>query len=225
MHAKLALLRNVRAKWSNEDLIELIIYGIKDYKVKESASMRDFNTISKLISILSTCKKLNVPSMQNNDSYRPPAKRPHPEEIKRHNNVNDNSNKRLKCYKCGSINHLQRNCPSLGKTNSNHSLNNNSFTTQNCSANNEPSNLPSGSNKCNFCFKTGHIEGKCFLKDSIEKRRKAINLTKLVQENRVTANKVIVDGNVYMGLIDTGADISLMSDTFIDKFRHKLKKL
>jgi hypothetical protein len=60
VHKKLALLKNLRANWNTADLIELVGYGIRDAKVQEAVYLRNFESISDLISYLSSLVKAAV---------------------------------------------------------------------------------------------------------------------------------------------------------------------
>lgn len=73
---------------------------------------------------------------------------------------------------------------------------------------------------CSFCAKTGHSVENCFTKNAIEQRRK-INFCTLFQS--VVPTDVDVDGNKFQGLIDTGADVSLISDKHQSLFADKIQ--
>lgn len=70
--------------------------------------------------------------------------------------------------------------------------------------------------KCQFCFKIGHTLENCFLKSAIEKSR-SVNF--ILSEKKSVPTKINIDKQTYMVLIDTGADVSLISDKFVDRFR------
>lgn len=205
IHKKIALLKNLRANWSTPDLIELIIYGIHDSKVQESVSMRNFGTISDLIAYLSsTTKSTHVDvSVNNSEPKRPRLERP------------GTSRTNFSCFKCGRIGHVQRNC-NLGNQFKRHATNR--FSNFN---NNDASHSSQLTNdKCTFCFKTGHVEGKCFVKNAIEQRRK-VNFA--CTDKAAVPTPIKIDKQTYMGLIDTGADVSLISDKFQERFSTKLE--
>jgi hypothetical protein len=68
-------------------------------------------------------------------------------------------------------------------------------------------------------LKPGHSVQNCFLKNSIDQR----HTVNFVSSEKVTTvpTKIKIDNEIYMGLIDTGADVSLMSDKFSDRFANK----
>lgn len=214
VHKKLSLLKSVRANWCTNDLIELIVHGLTEDKIKDSLIMKDFESISDLIAYLSTVTK-PVVSKNVYDTHPTPVKRPRIES-------RSMSDTRV-CFGCGQPGHMWRNCrrsnnnkrPNLLPTNTNKPIAHTS------TRNTENKVLVQSETECQFCFKKGHVTDQCFLKQGIE-RRKNINV--------ITANKntiptaVRIDSVVYMGLIDTGADVSLISDKFASVFEHKLEK-
>lgn len=91
-----------------------------------------------------------------------------------------------------------------------------------CTSNTDNKPLIQSESECQFCFKKGHVAECCFLKQGIE-RCKNINVIKILIRI-TTLTTVRIDFVVYMGFIDTGGDVSLISNKFASAFEHKLEK-
>ncbi|CAH0560559.1 unnamed protein product [Brassicogethes aeneus] len=158
VHQKLSLLKKLRASWSDSDLIELIVYGITDDKVRESAGMRNFDKISDLIAYVSTVPKVLVAIKPHASTNEPPAKRA---RIERYHSQGKPSKQEIKCFQCNQVGHVKRHCPNNTRTEI-------------------PKPAPTRDQKkdrlqCDFCFKPGHEESNCFTKRAIEKRKNTVN--------------------------------------------------
>jgi hypothetical protein len=203
VHKKLAMLKNLRAHWSESDLVELITYGIDEGKVQEAVSIRNFDTVSNLIAYLSSVEKPQT--KRNSDVSVPFSKR-----VKWH--AGESASKALSCFQCGRIGHKQRQCHRFPKSNNKLPI---------ASAGKQTSRVETSdpTRKCSFCFKTGHLEPDCFIKKGIDDRK---NVCFVSSGKTTTPTLVKIVGKNYMGLIDTGADMFLMSDEFLELFSHKL---
>ena len=56
------MLKNLRANWSEADLVELIIYGVSELDVRNAATNRNCQTISELLVFLSSFSKPSTSS-------------------------------------------------------------------------------------------------------------------------------------------------------------------
>jgi hypothetical protein len=229
VHQKLTLLRNLRANWSTPDLIELIVHGIQESKVRDAVVANNFETISDLIAYLNSAPKptpasIAVASDESATSNTTKMSMSRPRER------SDPFYKPTR-HRCGHIGHIQRNCKNFKHQNipqkqtsfpsSSHPVK----TEFKSPSNNVSSELLTGSrtnsgpNKCSFCLKTGHNVDNCFTKSSIEKRR---NVNAVVSNDGTIPTKIKIDNETYVGIFDSGADISLVSEKFIHKFSSKI---
>jgi hypothetical protein len=119
---------------------------------------------------------------------------------------------KLSCFKCGRLGHKQNACQDRRS-----SINRNFNTNV---GNSSKIKAEGSSQRCSFCFKTGHVETHCFTKAAIEQRR---NVNFISVGKTTTPTPITVDGRKFMGLIDTGVDVSLLSDKFAEIFSSKLK--
>ena len=182
-------------------MIELIVYGISDDNTQEAAAMRDFSKIPDLISYLSTVSK----PVYNKESTVRKRFAPSP-AVNIHNykkpriEASDIRNKQ--CFKCGKIGHVQRACRNAPSTSGNTKQNSRDIS-------------------CTFCHRSGHVEENCFTKQNIESRR---NVNIITLGKTTVPTRIKIDDEYYMGLVDTGADVSLMSDKFQKTFASKLER-
>jgi hypothetical protein len=111
VHKKLALLENLRANWNTADLIELVGYGIRDAKVQEAVYLRNFESISDLISYLSSLVK---PAVDDVRTKRPAELSMSPIPTKnargRFERSETVTKSKLSCFKCGRLDHKQNAC-------------------------------------------------------------------------------------------------------------------
>jgi hypothetical protein len=111
VHKKLALLENLRANWNTADLIELVGYGIRDAKVQEAVYLRNFESISDLISYLSSLVK---PAVDDVRTKRPAKLSMSPIPTKnargRFERSETVTKSKLLCFKCGRLGHKQNAC-------------------------------------------------------------------------------------------------------------------
>jgi hypothetical protein len=111
VHKKLALLKNLRANWNTADLIELVGYGIRDAKVQEAVYLRNFESISDLISYLSSLVKSAVDDVR---TKRPAELSTSPIPTKnargRFERSETVTKSKLSCFKCGRLGHKQNVC-------------------------------------------------------------------------------------------------------------------
>lgn len=203
MHKKSSLLRNLRVTWQEVDLVELIVHGIKETHVRDSAMARDCRNVSELLVYLSSfAKRVRDESIESNSCDRS-FKRPKLQEPIRNKNS-------VRCHNCGKTGHIRRQC----RLSSQKSNTVGQQKSEHISVQNIPKSV------CSFCAKTGHSVENCFTKNAIEQRRK-INFCTLFQS--VVPTDVDVDGNKFQGLIDTGADVSLISDKHQSLFADKIQ--
>ncbi len=213
---KVTLLRNLRVTWKDTDLIEIVIHGIDESNVQETASLRDFQSVADLIVHFESVPKPAKRLSSSTSVYTPVTKRPCPDEMQK---------KKRSCFNCGRTGHLQNQCRQLFR-----SLNDRGRKFPSASSSTSSKTTPPKydrddagftSKKCAFCLKPGHLESDCFTKKSIDERRRHVNLAS--SGKTTTPTIVKINGENYLGLIDTGADISLMSNKFLEKFRDKLE--
>jgi len=74
--------------------------------------------------------------------------------------------------------------------------------------NDKPNPSVNSNQVCSFCEKSGHDANRCFIRQNIEKRKSV----KFCGSGKFhTSAEVRVDGICLTGMIDTGADISLIA--------------
>lgn len=83
-------------------------------------------------------------------------------------------------------------------------------------------NGPSASNKLTFVLKQVMYRKNVFLKNAIDQRRGSVKFALFSQTKTTVLNKIKINGHVYVGLIDTETDVSLLSDRIRDRFSTKL---
>lgn len=200
---KNALLRNLRANWGESDVIQIIVHGIENANVRLNASNQNFQKLSDLISYLSAFQQ-NTSHLRetSTDNSEPKSKR------MKTNFARGNDSKR--CFRCGKPGHIERKCFSrLPQT-----RNKPAETVTRPST-----SIPKQATICEFCAKPGHEESACFTKRSIQER-KQINVCST--NSSVISNELTIDGRKFYGIVDTGADVSLISDKHIQHFADKL---
>ena len=116
------------------------------------------------------------------------------------------------CYQCGKRGHVKANCRSKRPKTSGE--NNPTPSSQVL-----PSTSQGNDEACGFCAKRGHNVSNCFLKAAIDKRR-CINFYSTGKS--AGATEIVVNGHQFWALIDTGADLSLMSEKFLHLFEEKV---
>lgn len=206
---KVNLLRNLRVQWEEVDLVEITIHGIRERDIRTSASNQNYKNISELIVYLGSVPKRQSEECKSERKFtegkEPPRKRFRAESRE----VDQRRNRPLRCYNCGKDGHIQRFCIE----------NRPEWTPKTTVATNR--SKPSTSTiTCSFCAKIGHESNDCFLRKSIDKRK---NVNFCNSGKQITHSVVIVDGIQMTGIVDTGADISLMAQKHVDKFRNKIK--
>lgn len=202
VHKKTAMLRNLRVTWNDSDLVELVVFGIKESHVKDAAMTRDCKTIPELLAYLSTFAK-RVPTSEESE--------PLPKRKKF--GLRDHDNKPvIKCHNCGKPGHLRRQCRLSSRKR---------FQPENINESRpKPSTSSDNKSICSFCAKTGHSVEKCFIKNAIEERRKVQFCT---MGKSATPTEIFIDGKQFNGLIDTGSDVSLISEAFRPLFANKIE--
>uniref|UniRef100_A0A0A9X1Z8 RNA-directed DNA polymerase n=1 Tax=Lygus hesperus TaxID=30085 RepID=A0A0A9X1Z8_LYGHE len=246
VHEKLSYLRSLRANWSDCDLIELTVHGISEQDVRSACTLRNCQTIPELLTFLSEfptpnrslqashSSNITLGASNSSTSMNPRT----PEFLKRKRTDADERMPR-QCHRCGMLGHIRRFCPLLRKTGTDMPSDHVPGTSPNLPYNfNVPSqghtsppalpkptssahSKPDSNVPCEFCLKLGHGIESCYLKASIEKRRQIRLVAIGPSESSVP---ILVDGKPFSCLIDSGADISLMSDRFLPVFQHKIEK-
>lgn len=215
VYEKLNKLKNVRAQWEEPDLIEIIIYGIREREVQTIANNQNFKKISELIAFLGSLTKPSSSGMKRpfeknelvsvnsgNKRYR------FSDNDNRYKGDNNHQNKgvkreNIKCYKCGQLGHIQARCRSQSEVKS---------------SPHQPKLVEEKNNVCQFCAKAGHSIENCFTRKGIEKRKNTRDVKLCTTGKPVPVNELKIDGSIFKGIIDTGADISLMSDKHLPYF-------
>ena len=120
----------------------------------------------------------------------------------------------VRCHNCGKVGHLRRQYRFPDRRNKQ------SERSKTPERINKGNNAGDGKIVCSFCAKGGHTVEKCFTKTAIEQRRK-VNFCKTgISAVPTTAS---VDGIKFRALIDTGSDVSLISERFRSLFVNKIE--
>ena len=99
VHKKTAMLKNLRVEWRESDLVELVVFGIKEQQVKDAAMARDCKTISELLAYLSTfIKRVRTPE----------AGEPSPRRQKY--GARESNRNLIRCHNCGKAEHYRKQC-------------------------------------------------------------------------------------------------------------------
>ncbi|VEN50974.1 unnamed protein product [Callosobruchus maculatus] len=207
---KVTLLRNLRAHWDEADLVEIIVHGIVERDVRITASNQNHKKISELISYLGSVPKrrLDEPRTDRNSEVREPPRKRFRESLD-----DDRKRKRpLTCYGCGKNGHTLKFCFERKKD---EETPKNSLS----AASSSKSSRANSDLSCSFCFKTGHKVEDCFLKKGIEKRR---NVNRCSSGKSGAPCEMIINGILMKGIIDTGADVSLIPQKHAEMFRNKM---
>ena len=104
VHGKHNLLKNVRALWTESDMVELIVHGIVETDVRVAANNQNCQTVAHLLSYLSPYFK----DVKSNHHYRPTGAS---SSRKRHHDGRVEGPQPRKCFGCGQIGHIRANCP------------------------------------------------------------------------------------------------------------------
>lgn len=200
---KTNLLRNVRANWEESDIVELVIHGIKERDVQTTATNLNFKKISDLLSFLGSVDKPQLHTDKPNRSLLTQAHLGEPPR-KRFRERSRDYNESRKCYNCGKIGHLQRECQYRNKKPADEKRISPSTTSSSTKG-----------NACTFCAKFGHNSENCFILKGIESRKKV----NFCSSGKLFAPETMkLNGQKYFGIIDTGADISLIAERHLAKF-------
>ncbi|BES94514.1 Hypothetical Protein NTJ_07326 [Nesidiocoris tenuis] len=246
VHEKLSLLRSLRTSWSESDLVELIIHGISEPDVRIACIHRNCSSIPDLLSFLSGFPNPFRPNKRENDSpgtsYDSSLKR------RRQLSIDDRSAPLLsnkQCHLCFRFGHIRNQCPLAGERRRFDPV---AFPTPSSSlshvenpqtprkvplpgiptfaernrASSASFDTPAKSEiiKCQFCFKQGHDIDSCFMRASIEKRKNIRLISTHLPSN---STPIKIDGHSFACLIDSGADISLISEKYLPLFQHKVQ--
>lgn len=202
VHKKTALLHNLRVTWKEDDLVELIVHGISESHVRDAAVSRDCKTVPELLAYLTAFQKKTRDNPTDADSV--PSKRPHLARGEHRN--------RVTCYNCGKAGHLRKDCRAPVRRNH---MGSTKIPERGAGTSNMTNKVV-----CSFCAKPGHTPDKCFTKNAIEQRLKVNFCT---AGNPVIPSAVIVDGRQFLGLVDTGSDVSLICERFRSMFINKIE--
>lgn len=200
VHEKVSLLRNLRVEWRETDLLEIVLHGIEERDVQTAASNRGCKTISELLTFLS---KFSKQTRSASTTTVPVESRFQAASFEGH--------ALKRCFNCGKLGHIQSNCRG-------------GSSQQNSSSGSSDKNRERGIRRkqstdhvCSFCLKPGHDVESCFLKKSIDKRRR-VQLCK--SDADVTPYIEVIVGDKHLtGLLDTGSDVTLISDKFEVNFK------
>lgn len=202
-YARRSLLRlNIVKGLSDELITAIIIRGITDAQIRATAANARLMP-KDLVDFLSIYTKPNVCPVrpfQNRNFDRNSRKRTH-------NSKSRVPTRDLKCFSCGSANHIQRLCPKRPR------IDTPAGTTHNTSA---------STVICSFCKKPGHDVTVCFAKQRSEERNKSnVNFCRelkgAMSDSDVTT--AVIQGVPTDVLIDSGSRVSLISEAVLKYFK------
>lgn len=201
---KLEKLKRTRANWSDSDMIEIIAHSIDDAVVRTAAFNCSATSVSDLIAFLANY--VIVPS-----SYKSSTS-----NFNQYSSIPSTSKtevKPIKCYSCGNVGHISKNCLNKRKI----------FTGK-------------SDNICRYCKKPGHRIDECFRRQnkrlqsdkveaeyrSSDKKRKHEQVLFNFDTSPITSLKTLpisILGYKTNCLIDTGSTCSLISESLVDNLQ------
>lgn len=142
VHKKTAMLKNLRVEWRESDLVELVVFGIKEQQVKDAAMARYCKTISELLAYLSTfIKRVRTPEVGESSPKRQKY------------GARESNRNLIRCHNCGKPGHYRKQCRLAPRKNS--------PAEKATELPIKPSTSTDNRVLCSFCAKTGHTMDKC----------------------------------------------------------------
>lgn len=209
---KLQKLNLLRVPFTQEQLISLICFGIKDVALQAQLTQAGHLSTISLITHLSRIQ-VRPTSNENSRERANQNKFSNKSDIRQ---INLGSN--TKCYTCGKFGHKQANCLERSITN---------LSVRGIKRERDISPGPSTSSKhnvpliCSFCKRPGHSGDKCFKKirsdkfhDKSRDKSKHINVCfsskNIIDTTEFRLFPLNIEGVFYNVLLDTGAQVSLI---------------
>lgn len=198
---KLAKLERLHFNLPENILVELIVGRITDDIVRQNLLHAKIQTLEDLFISLSGYPKTPKNVKESVHTERRPQKRNSDFHVSKNLKTNHPVHKNVTCFTCGKIGHKSIDCVKRFK--------------------NDDSRFKS--KFCTFCRKNGHEINNCFTKQNSEKNKESqkINLVQSGQSNNVTT--VSIKGKNFSALIDTGADVSLISERALRRINIQTK--